>query len=245
MRLDRFICSQGGLTRSDAKRMIQKGFVSVNGKVAVRSDTAVDEEKDVITLKGQVLSYRKYVYIMLNKPKGYICATEDRKSATVTELIPPSLFRKGIFPAGRLDIDTTGFVLMTDDGELAHNMLSPKHHVEKEYEVSLRDPCKEDTARLFEEGITLEDGESCAPARLIFTGDPKLVRLVLHEGKFHQVKRMFEAAGNKVTDLKRIRIGGVCLDESLAAAECRELNEEEVGLLLKREKTEVRECDEV
>ena len=152
-----------------------------------------------------------------------MCATRDELSETVLELIPPELRRKGLFPAGRLDKDTEGFVFITDDGTLAHKMLSPRSHVEKEYEVTLERPAEESYKELFASGMTIDGGEKCMPAQLFFTDDDHVVRLILHEGKFHQVKRMMEAAGNKVTFLRRTRIGGIELDTTLPLGGCREI----------------------
>ena len=231
MRIDKFTAEQAGVTRSQAKELIKKGKVTVNGAVIKAADHSVDPEKDEITVNGRAVLYKKYIYIMLNKPSGTVCATRDGISTTVLELIPPELRRKGLFPAGRLDKDTEGFVFITDDGELAHKMLSPKNHVDKEYEVTLEKPAQKEYADIFAQGITIDGGEKCLPAELVFTDKPDVVRLVLHEGKYHQVKRMMEAVGNKVTFLRRIRIGGICLDSSLALGECREIMHKEIEKL--------------
>lgn len=228
MRLDKFLSEQGGFTRSEAKTLIKQKKVSVNGKNAASADMKIDPEKDVISACGQDILYRKFIYIMLNKPAGVVCATRDGLSRTVLELLPEEFRRKGIFPAGRLDKDTEGFVFITDDGELAHKLLSPRSHVDKEYVVTLEKPAEKSYRDIFAAGIMIDGNERCLPAELSFTADPTIVHLVLHEGKFHQVKRMMEAVGNKVTFLKRIRMGGLMLDDSLAPGECREIMHKEI-----------------
>ena len=223
MRLDAFITSQTMYSRSEAAQLIRRGRVTVNGGHSSRSDS-VDPERDTVAVDGERIIYREHVYIMLNKPAGFICATKDALTPTVMELIPPHLRRKGLFPAGRLDKDTSGFVLITDDGAYAHRILSPKSHVEKEYIVTLRDPAHEGYKALLEEGITIDGGEKCLPAQMTFTDDPRVIRLVIHEGKYHQIKRMMHALGNEVTALKRIRIGDIVLDPRLPEGQCREID---------------------
>ncbi len=231
MRIDKFVSEQGGISRSDAKTMIRKGQILVNGTAVKSADAKIDPEKDTITINGKDVTYRQFMYIMLNKPDGVICATRDGLSETVLELLPPDFRRKGIFPAGRLDKDTEGFVFITDDGALAHKMLSPKNHVEKEYVVTLEKPAEESYIELFASGMTIDGDEKCLPAKLIMTDKPDVVRLILHEGKYHQVKRMMEAAGNRVTHLKRVRMGGITLDPKLASGESREITAEELSHL--------------
>jgi len=231
MRIDKFISEQAGVSRSDAKAMIKKGQILVNDAPVKSADQKIDPEKDRIVIGGKEIAYREFIYIMLNKPDGVICATRDGLSATVLELIPSELRRKGLFPAGRLDKDTEGFVFITDDGALAHKMLSPKNHVEKEYVVTLERPAEEQYISIFEEGMTIDGGEKCLPAKLSFTDEPNVVKLVLHEGKYHQVKRMMEAVGNRVTHLRRVRMGGIELDPTLASGECREITDEELARL--------------
>lgn len=228
MRLDKFVSEQYGVSRSDAKTMIKKGQVSVNGTAVKSADIKLDPDKDTVIVGGKEISYRKFIYIMLNKPDGVVCATRDGLSATVLELIPEEMRRKGLFPAGRLDKDTEGFVFITDDGALAHKMLSPKSHVEKEYVVTLEKPAEKGYIELFASGMTIDGDEKCLPAKLILTKEPNIVRLILHEGKYHQVKRMMQTAGNKVVHLKRVRMGGIELDPRLEAGECREISEGEI-----------------
>lgn len=235
LRLDRFVSNQVfEISRSEVKLLCKKGRITVNGKPS-KPDMKIDAEKDVISVDGERVEYKEHIYIMLNKPKGYVCSTKDGDSPTVLELIPKKLFREGIFPAGRLDKDTEGFVLLTDDGELSHKMLSPKNHVDKKYYVELESDIKEGTDKLFESGITIDGNEKCMPARLIkIDGSRRSCYLILHEGKFHQVKRMFTSVGNKVVYLKRVSIGRMDLDSELPSGECLEILHKDVPKLLDR-----------
>ncbi len=233
IRLDRLISSQmPDVSRADVKKMCLKCRISVNGKLARRSDAHVDTD-DEILLDGERVCYKEHIYIMLNKPQGVVCSTKDGESRTVIDLVPPHMRRKGLFPAGRLDKDTEGFVLLTDDGELAHKMLSPKSHVPKTYFVRLAQPWEESYETAFEQGMTIDGGEKCLPAQ--FTGSKENDRectLVLHEGKFHQVKRMFKILGNEVVFLKRIAIGKMVLRQDLALGSCLEIMHKDVEKLL-------------
>ena len=225
-RLDKFIASQRAeLSRKDVKELVKKGLVSVNGRAAGSSDEKIDPEKDEVSVSGETIGYKKHLYIMLNKPAGVVCATRDGLSETVLELLPPRLRRQGLFPAGRLDKDTVGFVLITDDGELAHRILSPKNHVEKRYFVRLRDIISPETAGIFLSGMELS-GEKLLPAALEKISDKECM-LRIKEGKFHQIKRMFQAVGNEVVYLKRLGIAGVELDKSLPEGAARELSRDE------------------
>lgn len=236
MRLDKYLSEQAGVSRSEAKQLIKSRKVTVNGAPARSPEDKTDPEKDVISVSGREIVYREHIYIMLNKPAGVVCAVKDELSPTVIGLIPEELRRKGLFPAGRLDKDTEGFVFITDDGALAHKMLSPRSHVEKEYEVTLESPAKDEYKSIFAEGMTIDGGEKCLPAEIIFTDDPMKVRLIICEGKFHQVKRMMEAVGNKVTFLKRVRMGGIMLDPELPLGECREIMHKEISELYAKRK---------
>lgn len=231
MRIDKFVSEQAAISRSDAKAMIKKGQITVNGITVKSGDMKLDPEKDSVTVGGKEINYRQFMYIMLNKPDGVVCATRDGLSETVLELLPPDFRRKGLFPAGRLDKDTEGFVFITDDGALAHNMLSPKKHIEKEYVVTLENPAEGHYTELFASGMIIDGDEKCLPAQLIPTEDSHVVRLILHEGKYHQVKRMMQAAGNSVVHLKRVRMGGIDLDPKLAPGESREITEQELKKL--------------
>lgn len=230
-RLDKFISSQlVSVSRKDARELIKRGAVTVNGTSERSADRKIDAEKDVVAVSGEVIGYKRFLYIMLNKPAGVVCATRDGLSETVLELLPPDLRRDGLFPAGRLDKDTVGFVLITDDGALAHRILSPKSHVDKEYFVRLRDGIPENAEDMFAEGMVL-DGEKCLPAKLNRINEREC-ELTLHEGKYHQIKRMFEALGNEVVYLKRISIAGIKLDENLSEGQARELTDDELSKLV-------------
>lgn len=234
MRIDKYISSQvSGISRKDVKALCKKGEVSVNGLVVKNSDKKVIVGSDVVCVQGREIAYKKNVYIMLNKPQGYVCSTRDGKSPTVLELVPEELYRDGLFPAGRLDKDTEGFVLLTDDGELSHKMLSPKNHIEKKYYVELQNPVEEYYVNEFEKGMEIGGGDVCLPARIEFIPENiNACYVYLKEGMYHQVKRMFEHLSNKVTFLKRVRIGGLELEESLALGECLELLHKDVEKIL-------------
>lgn len=233
LRLDRFLSNQLNISRNDAKELIKKRLVTVNGETAKLFDMKTDPLTDIVVSEGKEVLYRKHIYIMLNKPAGVVCATRDRLSETVLELIPEELRREGLFPAGRLDKDTVGFVFITDDGELAHDLLSPKKHVSKRYFAILEKPVTDRDIETFAEGITIDGGEKCLPAELEPGKKVGEVFITLHEGKYHQIKRMAEAIGNRVVYLKRVSIGGLMLDENLAEGQCRELTGEEVEMLKK------------
>ena len=228
LRLDRYLSAQLNISRSDAKELIKKRLVTVNGTTAKLYDMKIVTGQDTVCAEGKEIIYRKYVYIMLNKPAGVVCAVRDELSPTVLELIPPELRRKGLFPAGRLDKDTEGFVFITDDGELAHKMLSPKSHVDKIYYAELDHEADESYIKSFEEGMTIDGDEKCLPAKIELLPDRKKVYITLHEGKYHQVKRMIHALGNEVVFLKRMQIGGIPLDDSLPLGGCREIMHKEI-----------------
>lgn len=234
MRLDRFFSSQQVLSRKEIRPLLRAGLIGVNGAPARSPEQKIDPERDVITLRGEPVRYRQYIYLMLNKPQGVVSATDDRTHTTVLDLVPPALWRDKLFPAGRLDRDTTGFVLLTDDGDFAHVMLAPKSHVEKAYEVRLDGALTEDGKRQLEAGVELADGTPCRPARLTLLeeGEEPLWEIVISEGKYHQIKRMFGVVGLGVNGLKRTRIGGLRLDPSLPEGKMRELTAEEVEKIL-------------
>lgn len=229
MRLDKLISSQSKLSRSDVKKLIKRGSVFVNGTVAVSGDIQVDEETAEVCVDGRAICYKKHIYLMLNKPKGVVSATDDKIHTTVIDLVPDEFLRAGLFPAGRLDADTTGFVLITDDGDFAHDILSPKNHIEKTYEAKLALPVTDEDILAFKEGITLKDGFTCLPADVCEL-EPGTVQVKLCEGKYHQIKRMFAARGNKVLELKRTKMGGLSLDTELGSGDIREIT---MGELLK------------
>ena len=233
MRLDKLLGSQTDLSRKEARQVIKDGLVSVGDVVIRDPGFSVDPNAQSVTVAGTPLEFKEHLYLMLNKPEGYISATEDRTQKTVLDLVPPDLYRDGLFPAGRLDADMTGFVLLTDDGAFAHDILSPKHHVQKTYIATLAEPVTEDCLRQVRGGIELKDGTVCLPADVRALSEFE-AELKLVEGKYHQVKRMFAAAGNKVVALRRTAMGDVPLDPSLAPGECRELRKEELDALRKR-----------
>lgn len=233
-RLDKFLSNQMNISRNDAKELIKKCLVTVNGNIAKLFDMKIEPEKDSVSAEGKEIKYREHIYIMLNKPAGVVCATRDKLTETVLELIPEELRREGLFPAGRLDKDTVGFVLITDDGGFAHDILSPKKHVDKKYFAVLEKNITEHDIDLLKSGITIDKEEKCLPAEAVTAGKQNEIFLTLHEGKYHQVKRMAEALGNKVLYLKRISIGGLALDEKLKEGECREITEEELKILKKQ-----------
>jgi len=228
-RIDKVIASQGKYSRSDVKSLISKKRVMVDGQVIKSSSMKVDPSVNIITIDGRELTVKKFVYLMLNKPEGYVSATEDRDHQTVLELIPEEFSGRGMFPAGRLDRDTTGLMIITDDGVLAHNILAPKKHVQKIYHVELDIPVTEEMARGFAEGVELNDGV-CKEAGLEITGE-KTALVTLKEGRYHQIKRMFGCFGGKVVKLHRLAMGNLHLPEDLPVGQCRELTEDELKML--------------
>lgn len=226
-RLDKFLSSQGFGTRKEVGKLIRSGVVNVDGVPQRECAVKIDPEKSEVTVEGKPVRYTKHLYIMMNKPAGVLSATEDRRAKTVLDLLPEELRRRGLFPAGRLDKDTTGFLLITDDGELAHNMLSPKKHVCKLYRAKLDTPVTEEDIAAFEAGISWGN-EQYAPARMWVGEGPEEAYVEIYEGRFHQVKRMFEAREKNVLALDRLKIGGLFLDTTLQEGECRLLGEEEV-----------------
>lgn len=229
MRLDKYLAHANAGSRKEVKQMIRKGFVEINGVVCKKDDVHVDETKDIITLDGEEISYQKYYYIMLNKPDGCVSATQDNLHPTVMDLLDIHL-PKDMFPVGRLDIDTQGLLLLTNDGVLSHALLSPKKHVEKEYEVVLDAPLSQEDIVLLENGTICLDDEPVYPAKVKLI-EPTLIHLIISQGKFHQVKRMIHTVGHEVLGLKRIRMGNLCLDETLAPGEWRYLSDDELERL--------------
>lgn len=234
-RLDKIIANSGTLSRKEVHRLIKAGAVSVNGITTKDRGFCIDPETARIKINGQPVSLEKYVYIMLNKPEGVVSATKDPTEKTVVDLVPAEFKKKNLFPAGRLDRNTTGFVLITDNGDFAHKILSPKNHIEKTYEARLAEKIDEASLVKVAEGITLGDGTECLPAkvRVLEDGENPLIEIKICEGKYHQIKRMFAAVGNAVIELRRVKMGALPLDESLAPGECRVLSKEEVELIKK------------
>jgi len=231
MRLDKLISDSGVATRKEAATAIRGGQATLNGTVVREPDRKVDPEKDAVTFRGTPLVYRRFIYVMLNKPTGYVSATDDRSLPYVLELLPPEYRKRGLFPVGRLDRDTTGLLVMTDDGQTAHRCLSPRRHVTKVYSFTCRTPLSPDAEAAFAAGMTLGE-EICKPATLSPSPDRLSGTVVLTEGKYHQIKRMFERLGNKITSLNRDAFAGIELDPALAPGEWRELTEEEIETLL-------------
>lgn len=226
MRLDRFLCETNQGTRSQVKEWIKKGFVTVNGQTAKSADCKIDEETDRIALNGKILSFRRYAYYMLNKPQGVVCSTQDDRERTVLDLLQEGnkgSLPKGLFPAGRLDKDTEGLLLITNDGALAHRLLSPSRHVDKTYLVQIDGKLTEEAAAALEAGVEIGEKGPTAPARVERLTDCSLY-LTITEGKFHQVKRMLHAVGREVIFLKRIAMGPLLLDPALDTGAFRELN---------------------
>ena len=231
MRLDKYLANSGYGSRKDIRNLVKKGGVVVDGKVATDSGMQVDEASSDISINGESVSYKKYIYIMLNKPDGYVSATYDKHLPVVTQLLGEYENSFEPYPVGRLDIDTEGLLILTNDGDMCHRLLSPKSHVKKTYLVISDIPATEDDKSAFAEGVELDDGYKTLPGELVFTDDPAKTYLTIYEGKFHQVKRMFEAVGKQVVYLKRVRMGNLELDRELGLGEYRELTDEEIKLL--------------
>ena len=236
MRVDKLLSNVGVASRAELKKYCKQGLISVNGKVINNPVVQVDSESDDIRFNGEKIVYREFVYIMLNKPDGYISATFDKYDPIVLDLIDQSYLVFEPFPVGRLDKDTEGLLVLTNDGQLAHRVLSPKKHVPKTYYAKIQGKVTEEDILAFEKGVILDDGYETMPSQLkiLKSDDMSEIELTIHEGKFHQVKRMFESVGKKVVYLKRLSMGKLKLDESLKLGEYRELTEEEVKLIEER-----------
>lgn len=232
LRLDKYLSDMGCGTRSQVRRDISKGLVSVNGVPAGKADLKIDAGTDLVTVNNVPVVYEKYEYYMLNKPAGVVSATEDRRDRTVLDLIREKR-RDDLFPVGRLDKDTEGLLLITNDGALAHRLLSPKKHVDKVYFARVQGEVTEADAELFSRGVDIGDERPTLPAvlEIVNSGTYSEVLLTIREGRFHQVKRMFHAVGKEVVYLKRLQMGPLKLDETLAPGEYRRLKKEEVDTL--------------
>lgn len=229
-RLDKIIASTGRWSRREVKDLVRQGRVTVDDVPARSAEEKADPEQAVIAVNGEKLNWRRYTWVMLNKPAGYLSATEDGRGATVLDLLPQDLQRQGLFPVGRLDKDTEGLLLLTNDGELAHRLLSPKYHVEKRYFARVDGELSAADTEAFARGMTLGGGLECLPAGLEVLPD-RVCIVTLREGKFHQVKRMLAARGAPVLYLKRLSMGPLTLDDSLAAGAYRLLRAEEISAL--------------
>lgn len=236
-RIDKILSNLGYGSRSELKKICKNGLVKVNGKTINNPGVQVDVENDEIIFDGQKVVYKEFIYLMLNKPDGYISATFDKKDPIVLDLIDKEDLIFEPFPVGRLDKDTEGLLVLTNDGQLAHRVLSPKKHVPKTYYAKVEGVVTEEDVKVFLEGVTLDDGYETMPAELVIIKSDEIseIELTIHEGKFHQVKRMFESVDKKVIYLKRLSMGKLKLDETLELGEYRELTDEEVKMIEERE----------
>ena len=228
MRLDKFFSEQGVLSRTETGAALKQKRVFVNGVVATKKDMKIDEFKDVVILDDKKIEYRKYVYVMLNKPFGYVSATRDGREKTALDLLPSELKNLGLFPSGRLDKDTCGLMILTNDGISSHKRLAPKTHEKKTYEYSCADALTDFDKEQIERGITLKDGYTTKPC-VIEKTDEFSGKITLTEGKYHEIRRLFGAVGNKITSLKRISFGNIKLDDTLKYGEWRYLTDEEIA----------------
>ena len=232
MRIDKFLSNSGFGSRKEIKSLIKSGAVTVDGKIVSDSADHIDENVSDVRINNVSVSYKKHIYIMMNKPKGYISATYDKKLPVVTDLLDEYSLSFNPFPAGRLDIDTEGMLILTNDGDLCHRILSPKKHIRKKYMVISEKQISKADIELFKNGITLDDGYKTKEAILYQDEKNPLVSYItIYEGKFHQIKRMFEAVDNKVVYLKRLCMGNLSLDEGLELSQYRELTEYEIKKL--------------
>ena len=232
-RLDKILSTQLNISRTDAKQMIKKGRVSVNGIPAKSGDVKV-ADADIVAVDGNKISYSRFVYIMMNKPKGVISASDGKGEKTVVDLVPSDMQRRGLFPAGSLDKDTTGFVLLTDDGEFAHSILAPSRHIDKTYVVTLDKPVTPEAVADFRSGMELNGERLLQADAEIISEDATVCRVVLRQGLYHQIKRMFKKHGLTVLELKRVKMGNLPLDDSLLPGECRYLSQKELDLICSR-----------
>ncbi len=233
MRLDKYLADCGTGTRSEIKKLIKSGCVQVTGIEKPKPETAVNPETAQVFVHGVKLKHQEFIYLMLNKPRGYISATWDARQPVVLDLVPEEYLHFEPFPVGRLDIDTEGLCLLTNDGQLAHRLLSPKSHIPKTYFAVIDGEVTDEDIKAFKKGVTLDDGyvTKSAELEILESGTVSQIQVTITEGKFHQVKRMFEAVGKRVTYLKRLSMNRLCLDESLEIGDIRELTEDELALL--------------
>ena len=231
-RIDKIISEQTYYSRKEIKKLISQGMIYVNEEQVKRPESKYDESNITIKINGKEIEIKKNIYLLLNKPKGYISTTETKSEKTVLDLVPEKYKNRNLFPAGRLDKDTTGLMLITDDGEFAHNILSPRKHVKKEYEVTLDIPVTEIMVKGFKEGVNLSDGE-CKSADLEITGQ-YTAKVVITEGRYHQIKRMFGCYGAKVVELNRICMGNLYLPKELKLGEIKEASQDELQRIQQR-----------
>lgn len=231
MRLDKFISDSGIASRRESAKAARLGGITVDGAVVKDVSKHIDPEKSKVTYLGREIIYRRFTYVMLNKPEGYVSATDDKSLPYVTELLPDELRRQELFPVGRLDKDTTGLMILTNNGVLAHSLLSPKKHVSKVYCFTAAEPLKAGAEEMFKTGVTLADGYECKSAELSLSEDRLSGEITLTEGKYHQIKRMVAAMHNRVVTLERIEFATIPLDKSLSRGQWRYLTEEEIKIL--------------
>lgn len=236
MRLDKFLKETGICSRNDAKKILKKGLVSVNGIVIKDDGYKVDVENDIVKYNDEIIKYDEFIYLMINKPAGVLSATEDYKDKTILDLVSEYKHRN-LFPFGRLDKDSVGLIILSDDGKLGHELLSPRHHVDKKYYLKINGILNKEDIKAFKEGITLEDGYKCKSALLEIIKSDNISEcyVTISEGKFHQLKRMFISRGKEVVYLKRISFGNITLDNSLKEGEYRALTSEEINKLKNKE----------
>ncbi len=228
MRIDKFISDCGLASRKETAAAAKRGLLLVDGVPVKNPSNHIDPLRQRVSFMGKEVVYRKYTYIMLNKPEGYVSATDDKSLPYVTELLTPELRKMELFPVGRLDRDTVGLMILTNNGKLAHTLLSPKHHVEKEYYFECAEPLREGVEQLFANGVVLRDGYECKSAGVRLSPDRCKGKITLTEGKYHQIKRMIASLENKVLYLERIKFAGIELDASISRGEWRYLTEAEI-----------------
>ncbi|WP_243291151.1 pseudouridine synthase [Bacillus sp. FJAT-47783] len=231
--MDKLLANLGFGSRKEVKKLLKSGVVKADGHTVTDPKIHVDPMEQEVTVNGEVVEYKEFIYLMMNKPAGYLSATEDATEETVIDLLECEDVVYQPFPVGRLDKDTEGFLLLTNDGQLAHQLTSPKKHIPKTYYAHILGEVTEEDGAIFKQGVVLDDGYKTKPGQLeiVESGSKSIIYLTITEGKFHQVKRMFEAVGKKVTYLKRVSIGPLSLDEDLQVGEYRELTDEEIELL--------------
>ena len=234
MRIDKFISECGLASRKEASVAARRGGVLLNGEPVCDLSRHINPERDKITYMGREVLWQKFSYVMLNKPAGYVSATDDRSLPYVTELLPEELRRRELFPVGRLDKDTVGLMILTNNGPLAHSLLSPKRHVSKVYYFECCEPLLPGAEQKFQDGITLADGYECKPAKISLSPERLSGEITLTEGKYHQIKRMIASLGNKVTYLERICFADIPLDKSLGRGDWRHLTDAEIKALCDR-----------
>lgn len=237
MRLDKLLNDAGLGSRKELKKLIKSGRVTVNGSAAARPETQVDPERDQVCLDGERVACSRFHYYMMDKPRGVLTATRDSKQETVLDLLPERLRRMGLFPVGRLDKDTSGLLLLTDDGDFAHRVISPKFCVEKMYYARVEGELGQKDAKAFAQGLTLRDGTHCLPAKLELLGRDEC-HVTVREGKYHQVRRMLASRGAPVLELRRLTVGGLSLEEGSRAGEIRELGENDLCIVFNNKNTE-------